>query len=98
MIDEKIEITCFFFSNLIKSLIDESISNKSFSEYFKQMLKKLKLMKKSKSRNINFILKISENMIQTKYIFVLKNLRQSNLNFKAKTLIESLFKRLNVLQ
>ena len=53
-------------------------------------------MKKSRSRDVNLILKKSENTIRTKCILVLEDLCQSNLNFKIKTLIESLFKHLNV--
>ena len=86
-----------FISDLIKFSIDESISSKSFFEHFKRMLRKLKLIKKSKSRDVNFIFKEFENTIQTACIFVLKNLRRSDFDFKTKTLIESLFKYLKFL-
>ena len=62
VIDGEIEITCFFL-DLIKFSIDESISNRSFFEHFKRMLRKLKLMKKSKSRDANLILEKFKNTI-----------------------------------
>ena len=83
-----------FISDLIKFSIDESISGKSFLEHFKRIFKKSKLMKKLKSRDVNLIFEEFENTTRTACIFVLKGLRQSNLNFKTKTLIELSFKRL----
>ena len=61
------------------------------------MFRKLKLIEKSKSRDANFIFEEFKNTIQTTYIFVSKNLRQSNLNFETKILIELSFKHLKFL-
>ena len=67
-----------FILNLIRFSIDESILNKLFFEHFKQMFRKLKLIEKSKSHDVNFIFEEFENTIQTACIFDLKNLHRLN--------------------
>ena len=76
-----------------KTRLIEITSSQSFLEHFKQILRKSWLMNESRSRDNCVVLNKTSCIIRRDFIFASDSWR-SNLNFRARTLIKSSFRRL----
>ena len=79
-----------------KTRLVEVTSSQSFLEHFKRMFRKSWLMNESRSRDNCAVLNETSCIIRKNFTFILNDSWRPNLNFRTKTLIKSLLKRLKV--